>query len=155
MNDSDNFWRTATDMVRALHGCPRTEKVTNLIIDGAAPLGQGLGTQHQVTPPANATQNPLPTSIPSLPFKLIQGCIATGAAIGVVIAAGLNFNFLASAFVGGVGAGLGSVAASVNKKDPKEEAKKLLSQVGDRYAANADLEKLTTVKEILGYLEGR
>lgn len=148
MNDSDNFWQTTTDMVRALHGCPRTEKITNTVVTGAAPLVQDE-TLHQTQAPF---QN---LGVTSFPARLVQGTIATGAALGVVLGAGLNINFLASAFVGGVGAGLGSVAASVNKKDPKNEAKKLLSQVGDRYAASGDIDKLALVKQITSELEGR
>lgn len=145
---NDPFW----DAARAMAGCPRTEKVSTITyVDGENPEFQ----HHPLTPPPNSISNPVAASFSGFPHKLLQGAIATGAALGVVIGAGLNINFLASAFVGGVGAGLGSVAASVNKKDPKEEAKKVLLAAGDRYAANADLEKLTTVKEILGYLEGR
>lgn len=145
---NDPFW----DAARAMAGCPRTEKVSTITyVDRENPEFQ----HHPLTPPPNSISNPVAASFSGFPHKLLQGAIATGAALGVVLGAGLNINFLASAFVGGVGAGLGSVAASVNKKDPKNEARKLLSQVGDRYAANGDIEKLALVKQITSDLEGR
>lgn len=143
---NDPFW----DAARAMAGCPRTEKVSiTTYSDNSNPLYQ----PQQLTPPTNTTQNSLPTSVFGLPLKLIQGCIATGAALGVVLGAGLNINFLASAFVGGVGAGLGSVAASINKKKPEDEARKLLSGLGNRYALSGDVDKLALIKQITGDLE--
>lgn len=155
MNDSDNFWQNATDMVRALHGCPRTERVVQTYVEPGA-LGQNTGAMHQaVAPPTSTTRSPIAASFSSFPSRLIQGAMLTSAMLSVVIGVALNANIFTTALTGGVGAAIGGVATSVNKKRPEDEAKKLLLAAGDRYARNGDLDKLTMVKEILGDMEAK
>ena len=145
---SDDFWRT----VRAIHGCPETEKITTTYIGGEA-LGQNAGAMHSsLTPPPAPPQN---SSAASFPAKLVQGAIATGAALGLVVGAALNANIFTTALTGGIGAAIGSVAVSVNKRKPEDEAKKLLLAAGDRYARIGDTDKLVAVKQILNDLEER